>query len=150
MAWTDDRIEQVRTLWQDDKKTTTQIAAVLGDVTRGAVIGIIHRRRDGWTGDRAAAIKHSAPKVRGKVSIPKAKPKAVVPEALVIPEYKDGAQVTVMTLTTHTCRWPIGTPGEPDFHFCAAHSDRGKSYCEAHRAIASPTGTIYHGKRAWS
>ena len=146
MYWTDERIEQVRTLWQDDKRTATQIAAVLGDVTRNAVIGIIHRRRGEWTGDRANAVKHKAPKIRGKVSIPKAKPKPVVPEPPVTLE--DGSNITVMTLTANTCRWPIGTPGEPGFHFCAAYADRGKSYCEAHGAIASPTGTIYHGKRA--
>lgn len=38
-------------------------------------------------------------------------------------------------LTDCQCRWPIGHPGEPDFHFCNA-TMTSWPYCEAHRKIA--------------
>ena len=34
------------------------------------------------------------------------------------------------------CRWPIGHPGEPDFHFCTERALVGKPYCAEHTALA--------------
>ncbi len=34
------------------------------------------------------------------------------------------------------CRWPIGDPKSPDFHFCGSPSIEGKPYCEKHCAMA--------------
>jgi hypothetical protein len=38
---------------------------------------------------------------------------------------------------TRRCCWPIGSPGEPDFHFCDAPTERyDRPYCQAHNAMA--------------
>ena len=42
MVWTDQRVEQLKTLWNEGK-SASQIADLLGDVTRNAVIGKAHR-----------------------------------------------------------------------------------------------------------
>ncbi|HEX7944697.1 MAG TPA: GcrA family cell cycle regulator, partial [Phenylobacterium sp.] len=42
MGWTDERVELLRTLWQDGL-SASQIAQQLGGVTRNAVIGKVHR-----------------------------------------------------------------------------------------------------------
>ena len=34
------------------------------------------------------------------------------------------------------CMWPIGHPGEEDFHFCGSAPLSGKPYCATHAAIA--------------
>jgi GcrA cell cycle regulator len=34
------------------------------------------------------------------------------------------------------CLWPIGDPGDADFHFCGAEPVPGKPYCEEHAARA--------------
>ncbi len=34
------------------------------------------------------------------------------------------------------CAWPIGHPGEPDFHFCGTAVSQGKPYCAYHCKIA--------------
>ena len=39
------------------------------------------------------------------------------------------------------CLWPIGDPGDPDFHFCDAPSVHGKPYCAEHCARAYITKT---------
>jgi len=39
---------------------------------------------------------------------------------------------TVQTLEEHHCRWPIGDPQAPDFHFCGKTKIQGLSYCECH------------------
>jgi len=35
-----------------------------------------------------------------------------------------------------SCMWPIGHPGEDDFHFCGDRPVPGKSYCADHAAKA--------------
>src|ERR1041385_8740709 len=42
MTWSDDRVEQLKKLWEAGL-SASQIAAELGNVTRNAVIGKVHR-----------------------------------------------------------------------------------------------------------
>lgn len=35
-----------------------------------------------------------------------------------------------------SCQWPIGEPGDDDFHLCGGNVSGGKPYCEEHRQIA--------------
>ena len=42
MSWTDEKVEKLRDLWKKGH-TASQIAEVLGDTTRNAVIGKAHR-----------------------------------------------------------------------------------------------------------
>ena len=42
MAWTDERVEQLKKLWSEGL-SASQIAKQLGGVTRNAVIGKVHR-----------------------------------------------------------------------------------------------------------
>lgn len=43
-------------------------------------------------------------------------------------------------LDSKSCRWPIGDPQHPDFHFCGKQKMLGLSYCEGHarRAFDPP------------
>lgn len=41
-------------------------------------------------------------------------------------------RLTLLQLSEHTCKWPIGDPLTPDFYFCGQHSNEGKPYCEFH------------------
>jgi GcrA cell cycle regulator len=34
------------------------------------------------------------------------------------------------------CRWPIGEPKHPDFHFCGAAQAPGRPYCALHWQMA--------------
>jgi GcrA cell cycle regulator len=34
------------------------------------------------------------------------------------------------------CKWPIGDPRQPDFHFCSEEAQTGLPYCGEHAAIA--------------
>ena len=44
LTWSDDRVEQLKKLWEAGL-SASQIAAELGNVTRNAVIGKVHRPR---------------------------------------------------------------------------------------------------------
>jgi GcrA cell cycle regulator len=42
----------------------------------------------------------------------------------------------LIDLEPNDCRWPIGEPRHPDFHFCGAAQAEGRPYCELHWGIA--------------
>lgn len=40
--------------------------------------------------------------------------------------------VTTLTLSSSTCKWPIGDPAKSDFHYCGLPPQSGRPYCETH------------------
>ena len=49
-------------------------------------------------------------------------------------------KVTTETLTSSTCRWPIGDPTAPDFHYCGERPQPSGVYCDTHDAMSRPAG----------
>ncbi|MBO1018568.1 GcrA cell cycle regulator [Methylobacterium sp. SD274] len=153
-GWTDERVELLRRLW-DEGLSASQIAAQLGGVTRNAVIGKVHRL--GLSGRVKAADSPGngrkkpaarAPETEADtvvefapVADPVATPSLAFPEttALVMPQATPLAvskRVTIMDLRESMCRWPLGDPTSPDFHYCGDRSITGLPYCTHHAQIA--------------
>ena len=155
MSWTDERVELLKKLWAEGL-SASQIANRMGGVTRNAVIGKVHRL--GLSG-RATPTRTARPRTRktrtpshpstasvfrssGNTAL-KMEPDADI-EAMPDPkpatiheiEIPPGERRTILTLTEHTCKWPIGDPGQEDFHFCGRNSSQGMPYCPHHAAIA--------------
>ena len=65
--------------------------------------------------------------------IPPAPPRRLVP-AKPSPEIAD--KTGLLDLNEKICKWPIGHPGEPDFHFCGAQANPGFPYCVEHCGVA--------------
>ncbi|WP_321389418.1 GcrA family cell cycle regulator [Emcibacter sp.] len=124
MAWTDERVEKLRELW-DKGLSASQIAKELGEgVTRNAVIGKAHRM---GLASRPSPVKADPAKKPKKAA--EKQPAAVKKKAA-------GGKVSLLELTERMCKWPIGHPGEPDFHFCGKPSRPGFPYCTEHCAEA--------------
>ncbi len=47
-----------------------------------------------------------------------------------------GGRVTLLDLNDRICKWPIGHPDEPDFHFCGKPVNPGFPYCGEHCLVA--------------
>jgi len=58
-----------------------------------------------------------------------APPRRLVP-ARTAPEYAD--KTSLLDLSDKICKWPLGHPGEPDFHFCGDKVNPGFPYCVTH------------------
>ncbi|WP_347302080.1 GcrA family cell cycle regulator [Croceibacterium sp. TMG7-5b_MA50] len=61
--------------------------------------------------------------------IPPAPPRRLVP-AKPSPEIAD--KTSLLDLSDRVCRWPMGHPGEADFHFCGKSVNPGFPYCVEH------------------
>ena len=65
--------------------------------------------------------------------IPPAPPRRLVP-AKPSPEVAD--KTGLLDLNDRVCKWPMGHPGEPDFHFCGEQANPGFPYCVNHCGVA--------------
>ena len=120
-TWTDERIEQLQTLWGAGK-TAAEIAKELGEgLTRNAVIGKAHR----------LGLSGRVTPVQKKIDKP------LPPESKDILAKNGG--ISLLELTEKTCRYPYGDPRKPGFHFCGGHSLSGLPYCAEHAQIAYQT-----------
>jgi GcrA cell cycle regulator len=160
-AWTDERVELLKKLWNDGL-SASQIAAELGNVTRNAVIGKVHRlglsgraKNPGSAAPRprkpaARAPSHpgtsqpSAGMTRGNTALapqfaaeieaePEAEREPAPSEEVVVPFSE---RVTIMDLREYMCRWPMGDPTTAEFRFCGGRSQTGLPYCSYHARIA--------------
>jgi len=58
-----------------------------------------------------------------------APPRRLVP-AKIAPEFAE--KTSLLDLNEKICKWPMGHPGEPDFHFCGEKVNPGFPYCVQH------------------
>ena len=143
MAWTDERVELLKKLWAEGL-SAAQIANKIGNVTRNAVIGKVHRL--GLSG-RATPAKPqrgctSSVSTTAKTPTIAAAPEADVKPIINEPEFTTpivldtGDKTTVSTIKNNMCKWPIGDPAKDEFHFCGQQTQPGKSYCAYHARMA--------------
>jgi GcrA cell cycle regulator len=65
--------------------------------------------------------------------IPPAPPRRLVPAK---PSAEVADKTSLLDLNEKICKWPIGHPGEPDFHFCGRPANPGFPYCVDHCGVA--------------
>ena len=142
MSWTDEKVEKLRELWSKGH-TASQIANVLGDTTRNAVIGKAHRLN----------LEARAPSKNSGTSIsPESKParrglaptsrKAKFQSILLDKNFEPENPKSLENLTDETCKWPIGHPNEEKFYFCGRKPEGEFPYCKLHVLYAfQPKGS---------
>ena len=143
MRWTNEQTDALRRLWGDGL-SASQIAAVLGDVTRNAVIGKVHRMN--LSGRAKPAAKK---KLRSKARAAH-HPRAVLPKSTDLPASRAqpfrrslpppsqdtpepaNFNVSLMEITDKVCKWPHGDPRHEDFGLCGHEVRVGFPYCDFH------------------
>ena len=65
--------------------------------------------------------------------IPPAPPRRLVPAK---PSAEVADKTSLLELNDRVCKWPMGHPGEPDFHFCGQQANPGYPYCVQHCGVA--------------
>ena len=134
MSWTSEKVEKLKELWSKGH-TASQIAEMLGDTTRNAVIGKAHRLN---LAARAPSKQHSnAPKSkedkqvirRGNAPMSR---KAKFQSILLDKNFEPENPKSLEELSEDTCKWPIGHPNEESFYFCGRKPEEDFPYCKLH------------------
>jgi GcrA cell cycle regulator len=145
MEWNEERIETLTKLWRDGY-SASQVAQQLGSVSRSAVIGKVHRlglagrdapSRPSSPGGRPAKIRATAGGVIRTPSPRPARPARPAQPSVPAAAFIVAPTATIVTLTEHGCRWPIGEPDESDFGFCGRLKAKGAVYCIGHAPMAT-------------
>jgi GcrA cell cycle regulator len=151
LTWSDDRVEQLKKLWEAGL-SASQIAAELGNVTRNAVIGKVHRL--GLSG-RAKSPATAAPRQRKaarptqqmmRVARPVSRGNTALAQVFEVEVEADAVTFdnvvpmsqrrSLLELNEATCHWPVGDPSSPDFFFCGGKALSGLPYCAQHSRVA--------------
>ena len=137
MSWTEEKVAKLKELWGKGN-TASQIAEIIGGLSRNAVIGKAHRLNlsakiktrtatSNQNFENSQIEKNNNIK-RGR----KSKFKSLIIEKDFEPENPKQLE----ELDDNSCKWPIGHPDEKDFYFCGRSSLKDFSYCKLHLLYA--------------
>ena len=131
MSWTEEKVKKLRELWTKGH-TASEIAGMLGETTRNAVIGKAHRlnleeRAPSKAKSEKRQINTSQPKLKGSVSR-----KSKFNSILLDKNFEPENPTSLEHLTDQTCKWPSGHPDEENFYFCGRKPADAFPYCKLH------------------
>ena len=136
MAWTVEKIDKLKRLWGRGN-TASQIAQIIGDVTRNAVIGKANRLDLSSKLLPKSSIHASSSFQKEKLTNVLKKGKRVKFKSLIIEKnFEPENPIQLEELNDNTCKWPSGHPNESNFYFCGRHSLKDFSYCKLHLLYA--------------
>ena len=133
MSWTEEKVTKLKELWGKGS-TASQIAEILGGVSRNAVIGKAHRLNlSGKIIAKKGSVNQNSTKAKDTnyKKTRRGKFKSLVIEKDFEPENPKQLE----ELDENSCKWPIGHPNEENFYFCRK-SLKDFSYCKLHLLYA--------------
>jgi len=132
MSWTPEKEEKLKDLWKKGH-TASQIANLLGDTTRNAVIGKAHRLNlEARAISKKSVQKRNIENNNKDVKHQKLSRKQKFKSLLLDKSFEPENPKQLEELTDETCRWPIGHPPEENFHFCGRKPIDKFPYCKLH------------------
>ena len=137
MNWTPEREEKLKKLWKKGH-SGSEIAIMLGDTTRNAVIGKVHRLKlETRLISKKSAQKVNTEKDNGlEVKNQKLGRKARFKALLLDKNFEPENPTKLEDLSDDHCRWPIGEKMEPASLFCGRKSMEKFPYCKLHLLYA--------------
>ena len=137
MGWNDEKVDKLKELWGKGN-TASQIAEIIGGISRNAVIGKAHRL------NLSSKIKtrnvsssqsfHNNPE--GNNSKQKQGRKSKFKSLIIEKDFEPENPKKLEELDESSCKWPIGHPEEESFYFCGRSSLKDFSYCKLHLLYA--------------
>ena len=137
MSWNDEKVSKLKELWGKGN-TASQIAEIIGGLSRNAVIGKAHRlnlsskikTRNSLSSQNFES--NSEENNSKQRQVRKSKFKSLLIEKNFEPENPKKLE----ELDESSCKWPVGHPEEESFYFCGRSSLKDFSYCKLHLLYA--------------
>jgi GcrA cell cycle regulator len=142
MSWTPEKEEKLKQLWKKGH-SGSQIAAMLGNTTRNAVIGKAHRLKleaRSVSSNRLGTKKINTELNKNSSTINKNNKKlgrkAKFKALLLDKDFEPENPTKLENLTDELCKWPLGEKMEPASLFCGRKSIEKFPYCKLHLLYA--------------
>jgi GcrA cell cycle regulator len=137
MSWTEEKVEKLKELWGKGS-TASQIAEIIGGISRNAVIGKAHRLHlSAKIKTRAATSNQDFDtSMKDKDISSKRVRKNKFKSLIIEKDFEPENPKQLEELDEQSCKWPIGHPNEKSFYFCGRSSLKDFSYCKLHLLYA--------------
>ena len=137
MSWNDEKVAKLKELWGKGN-TASQIAEIIGGISRNAVIGKAHRLNlSAKIKTRTATSNQNFDSSRENKSIKPGRGRKSKFRSLIIEkDFEPENPKQLEELDESSCKWPIGHPDEENFYFCGRSSLKDFSYCKLHLLYA--------------
>ena len=133
MSWNEEKVNKLKELWGKGN-TASQIAEIIGGISRNAVIGKAHRLNlSAKIKTRAASSNQNFDQSQiNKNSGSKKGRRSKFKSLIIEKDFEPENPKQLEELDENSCKWPIGHPNEKDFYFCGRSSLKDFSYCKLH------------------
>ena len=137
MSWTEEKVTKLKELWGKGN-TASQIAEIIGGISRNAVIGKAHRLNlSAKIKTRTATSNQNFDNSYGEKNARTRKSRRSKFKSLIIEkDFEPENPKQLEELDESSCKWPIGHPDEKSFYFCGRSSLKDFSYCKLHLLYA--------------
>ena len=141
MSWTEEKVGKLKELWGKGK-TASQIAEIIGGISRNAVIGKAHRLNlSAKIKTRTASNHHRGTAQINNNNVQRKSRKSRFRSLLLDKNFEPAKNLSLEELTENTCKYMEGHPDQPDSSFCGRKTIDKFSYCPLHlMLIYQPKG----------